>query len=699
MSGGTFSIFEEIDARRDAARFGEPRRPPRVADTLYPAADGTRVALPTFEIGLVLAGAVSAGAYSAGVLDFLVETLDRWERAKEEAARVHGDRFADWPVPPHAVRLRVVAGASAGSVCAAAFAVASGGIFPPGSGLDPGVQPQSPLGPDGAPPIHPNPLYNIWVRQLDIRGMLATADLHDHSLAEVASLLNVTPLDRAAGQAATAALPPPPPRRWLAAGVRYGFTFANLTGAPYLYQLAGLEGADFATTRHADIYRFRVLGPDEPRDALPDGCEPGVPLVEGAIAESVGNWREIADAALASGAFPIALKPRMLAKPVACYDLDLRLDAQYLARPGPVPQADVAPAAPLGGWRQGANVVAGTVSTVLQGETLRFTAVDGGTMNNQPLEFARRVLAGPLGRNPRGGLEANRALILIDPFPAVKEPDPSLSDRVEQKPVGILDVLPRLLSAYANQARYDANDLSIATNPEVYSRFMLSPMRALPDGSTATGRKALASGGLNAFAGFLSESFRHHDFLLGRRNAENFLRNYFALPAGNPLFRAGEAFWAKHGGRDDPTGPFWTITGSQHPTRPGDTLHERLIIPVLVPEEEWTHHQPARGVLDAEQRKWAVRARLPPGGPVWPGGSAVVPGLLRELDPLIRARAAALADIAIARLPGWLFRTAARLFRGRLVGPATNGVLGTIETALKAAGLDRESPPPRRLHH
>ena len=30
----------------------------------------------TFEMGLAMAGAISAGAYSAGVLDFLIEALD-----------------------------------------------------------------------------------------------------------------------------------------------------------------------------------------------------------------------------------------------------------------------------------------------------------------------------------------------------------------------------------------------------------------------------------------------------------------------------------------------------------------------------------------------------------------------------------------------------------------------------------------------
>ena len=36
----------------------------------------------SFEIGLAMAGAISAGAYSGGVLDFLIEALDAWEKEK-----------------------------------------------------------------------------------------------------------------------------------------------------------------------------------------------------------------------------------------------------------------------------------------------------------------------------------------------------------------------------------------------------------------------------------------------------------------------------------------------------------------------------------------------------------------------------------------------------------------------------------------
>jgi len=36
-----------------------------------------------FQIGLAMSGAVSAGAYTAGVFDFLIQALDEWEKARK----------------------------------------------------------------------------------------------------------------------------------------------------------------------------------------------------------------------------------------------------------------------------------------------------------------------------------------------------------------------------------------------------------------------------------------------------------------------------------------------------------------------------------------------------------------------------------------------------------------------------------------
>ncbi|MGL6043357.1 MAG: hypothetical protein ACRC1J_05485, partial [Sandaracinobacteroides sp.] len=401
------SRFEELETHPSKAEFGNPRRGP-VAKTVYQV-DGTSVELPTFEIGLVLAGAVSAGAYTAGVLDYLIEALDRWERAKEDNVRRFGNRFELWEVPPHAVRLVVVAGASAGSVCAATFAATAHKVFPSGGDLSPEAPP---VGQPSTP--HLNPLYDLWVRRLDILPMLDTSDIGpEQTLGDVQSLLNTKPLDDGAsyivGQAGS--LPAAQPRRWIDQGVKLAFTLANLTGIPYRYNLVGLEGADFATTAHADMFAFEIAGSADAR-RWPAGCVPGTPICDSADGKAPISWDDVAIAALASGAFPVALKPRAMVKPKTSYDRLIRLDTRYVDAEGPVgaPNADA--------WVQGADVVAGTVTTTLPGSRLSFTAVDGGTMNTQPMEYVRRTLAGPMGRNAREGHRANRAAILIDPFPA-----------------------------------------------------------------------------------------------------------------------------------------------------------------------------------------------------------------------------------------------------------------------------------------
>ena len=69
-----------------------------------------------FQIGLAMSGAVSAGAYTAGVFDFLIQALDEWEKARNgpDAGKI----------PNHRVGLKVMSGASAGAITAAIGAVA-----------------------------------------------------------------------------------------------------------------------------------------------------------------------------------------------------------------------------------------------------------------------------------------------------------------------------------------------------------------------------------------------------------------------------------------------------------------------------------------------------------------------------------------------------------------------------------------------
>lgn len=683
-----FSEFHEIggltadpdDNGMTERLFGEPRAG-EVEPTILTRADGFSIALPTFEFGLVLAGAVSAGAYTAGVMDYLVETLDRWEAQKQADFEAFGMDFAKWSVPPHAVRLRAVAGASAGSVVGAILGATASGGFPSGASLSPEIAPQTPRHGDKPPAPHRNAFYNVWVRQLDIRDMLQTADIRrlgedeapnprtgkaEPPIHRLGSMLNVAPLDTAAAQTVDFRLEPlKTPRPWLDHGVRFAFTLGNLQGVPYRYQLVGLEGAQFATTRHADLFRFSLAGSKGPQHCLDGGCKPCEPLIEGDPKPGDGDWKRVAEAALASAAFPVALQSRWLEKPAWCNSLEVQFDPRFRAQTG------------VGGneWAQPADIVAGYVNSTFEAPQMLFPAVDGGTMNNQPFEYVRRTLSGALGRNPREGHRANRAVLLIDPFPApsVKEQEEAAPDpraRMAGRPLPVLEALPRLFSAYTAQARYDANDLILATSDGVYSRYMLSPMRADPTpGSwdTLTGDKAIASGSLGAFAGFLSESFRHHDFLLGRRNAENFLRNYFSVTQSNPLFklpvRVGDKgpanpkvshFWTDKGNEREPYGPYWTITCD------GEGKHERTVIAVPIPRDQWAEHGPATNLpflraesdavrLEMERaRKLAVRKRLLSPVAKWPDPAGQADALVDELHPLILGRTRAIVRLIVS---------------------------------------------------
>jgi hypothetical protein len=72
----------------------------------------------------------------------------------------------------------------------------------------------------------------------------------------------------------------------------------------------------------------------------------------------------------------------------------------------------------------------------------------------------------------------------------------------------------------------------LAADPNCFSRFMITPKRQ----GVAPGGKAIASASACAFGGFLSESFRRHDFFLGRANCQAYLRRELVLPVENSLF-------------------------------------------------------------------------------------------------------------------------------------------------------------------
>jgi len=64
----------------------------------------------TFHIGLCMAGSISAGAYTAGVIDYLHEALENWEKAKATG---------DTKLPTHNAVIDLLGGSSGGGITAA----------------------------------------------------------------------------------------------------------------------------------------------------------------------------------------------------------------------------------------------------------------------------------------------------------------------------------------------------------------------------------------------------------------------------------------------------------------------------------------------------------------------------------------------------------------------------------------------------
>ena len=145
--------------------------------------------MPPFKIGINMAGAISAGAYTAGVLDFLIEALDEWY-----AAKARGD-----VVPGHDISIEVFSGASAGGMCAAMSAVMVHEDFEHIH--------------DTSRRDTTNRFYESWVNKIDIHELLQARDLKRGE--PVVSLLDSSIIAEIAKYALTPDAPMAPPRPYI----------------------------------------------------------------------------------------------------------------------------------------------------------------------------------------------------------------------------------------------------------------------------------------------------------------------------------------------------------------------------------------------------------------------------------------------------------------------------------------------------
>jgi len=495
-----------------------------------------------------MAGAISAGAYTAGVVDFLTEALDRWELRKQQL-RAENTPESEWDVPSHDVVIPVLSGASAGGMTCSIGMIA--------------IAEQPMAAPTvtkhyhqvGDVEVRLPRLFRAWVESPcfvnDVGGsqFLGIDDLHDNVVRSVldGTLLDDIGLNSVLGVGATYARP------YFAEETHLYLTVTNLRGVPYEIGFVGSDAqAGYSMTSHGDRCHFVVTGvgaaicpsiwagPDSAIQ-VPINTVPGIGA-QPSLAALPSPWKEYITAALGTGAFPIGLPARVIGSITVKGIAERQWPVAELAGSANCPpQFRLPPALPGLGAGQAIGVQnPATLAAELDArqrhadQPVDYVAVDGGVINNEPFEMARwSLMTAPPSGNSGVGEDANSAVIMIDPFPEAVS-----VDRAAVNDVKLTGVLKKLLPTILNQARFKPGEIAAALDKSVYSRFLISPRRR-SGGQVVLQSQVLACGLLGGFGGFLSELFRAHDYQLGRANCAAFLRDHFTVPSIGNVVAAG----------------------------------------------------------------------------------------------------------------------------------------------------------------
>lgn len=423
-----------------------------------------------FEIGLVMAGAVSAGAYTAGVMDYLLSVLDTWEDARKKGLKV----------PDHNVVIKVMTGASAGGMTTAITSVE---LLRRANYPDAFSDPQ-----------YKSLMYQAWVDKIDISRLLGVDDLKSSD--GIKSMLDSTVIGEIAGEVINEnEVPAWRPLPYIDKELKLYITLSNLRGLPYEFKLAGETGLPYGMTDHSD-YQY----------------------IEIKESTTKADWIKLRNAAIATGAFPVGLASRLIQRDMNEYKVRINKDGRDISGLMKIKQEENAP--------------------------YNFVAVDGGTLNNEPIELARSVwekfteedkqqiksvsdLYQVRDNVRRRMIEAKKnayALVMIDPFPDQVD----IGEDATDEDTALINLVGPILGALRAQSLFKIEELLRAGDREMNDRFLVAPIRYTETDNLA--KNAIACGFFSGFGGFLAKEFREHDYWLGRRNAQRFLERYFCIP-------------------------------------------------------------------------------------------------------------------------------------------------------------------------
>ena len=247
----------------------------------------------TFRLGISMAGAISAGAYTAGVMDYLLEALENWQKAKELGLP---------GIPKHDILVEVLSGASAGGMTAVITSAAIQKDFPH-------ITPQNFQGDQNKS----NPLFDSWVnlteepsndmmsQMLNTIDILNSPDLNPDK--EVRSVFNSLFIEKIARRTLDSIIKDPATqRRYIAGDMELFTTITNLRGFNYELNFITATGSrEDRMKMHKDIIHFQINHSGEYQN---DGKIPIHFDTENGL-----NRNMLIDAAIATGAFPVGLAP------------------------------------------------------------------------------------------------------------------------------------------------------------------------------------------------------------------------------------------------------------------------------------------------------------------------------------------------------------------------------------------------------
>lgn len=495
----------------------------------------------TFHLAITMAGAVSAGAYTAGVIDYLLEVLDKWEEMKNNPA------FAG-KLPTHNIKIEILSGASAGGMTACVSSIVlhqkNKYHLTAGTGNKRSALLESER--------KKNRLYNSWVNlghgDSSMTGNKAIFELLGENDVEAVEKLRkkvdedkkgiiefpISAFDssiiRKIAEDATRlnksekneigmhGLPD-----YVAKDFNAFVTLTCLKGfkktIPLQSHVTGGYAASYTTTDHRDVMMFN-FGKDLKTAGVINVNLP----TETNDSEGLSLLR---NAAVSTGAFPIGLeygfierKPEYINKNVLMREIHGR--------------RAIAP----------------------ENENYASAIIDGGLINNEPFELTEILLKQKMQK--LYGTEDKRrySMLLIDPFPSdtveisTNEPN-NLGDSpklYDQYPYNFLGAIGQLITVARTQLlvksanRENRNEaesgmetmLEDAFNQNDINTFLIAPRRKFVvngEKRIAEGSKAIACGTLGGFGGFIDKSFREHDFFLGRNNCKSFLQSHFKFNA------------------------------------------------------------------------------------------------------------------------------------------------------------------------